>query len=92
MSGKTVSFPSKPKTAADEWIEQGAAEKPATATLETRIYQERTANAGRMKRFTIDVSEELHARIKIACAERGMVMADEIRRLLEAAFPEKRKS
>ncbi len=40
-----------------------------------------------MKRFTIDVPVELHSRIKIACAQRGKVMADEIRRLLEAEFP-----
>jgi hypothetical protein len=37
-----------------------------------------------VERFTIDVPTDLHARIKIACAERGKVMADEIRRLLEA--------
>ncbi|MBB4397950.1 hypothetical protein GGD62_007088 [Bradyrhizobium sp. ERR14] len=40
-----------------------------------------------MKRFTIDVPVELHARIKVACAQRGKVMADEIRRLLEIEFP-----
>jgi hypothetical protein len=39
-----------------------------------------------MKRFTIDVSAELHRRIKTACAERGTAMADEVRAMLEERF------
>lgn len=42
-----------------------------------------------MKRFTIDVSESLHKRIKSQCAMRGLKMADTIRELLEQEFPEK---
>lgn len=44
--------------------------------------------AERMKRLTIDVSENLHMRIKSQCAMRGVNMADELRELLEAHFPE----
>jgi len=79
MSGKTVQFkmPAKPATA-EEWIGQGAATEA------------KPAPTGPMKRFTIDVPLDLHARIKITCAERGKVMADEIRRLLEAEFPERK--
>ena len=44
-------------------------------------------SAGKMKRFTIDVPEELHRRIKLACAGRGTKMADEIRAVLEKHFP-----
>jgi predicted DNA binding CopG/RHH family protein len=40
-----------------------------------------------MKRFTIDVSEGLHKRIKMQCAARGQKMADVIRELLEREFP-----
>ena len=40
-----------------------------------------------MKRFTIDVSETLHRRIKAKCAAKGMVMADVIRAILEGQFP-----
>jgi hypothetical protein len=40
-----------------------------------------------MKRFTIDVPEHLHRRIKAQCALQGVKMADEIRRLLEERFP-----
>ena len=41
-----------------------------------------------LKRLTIDIPEPLHRRIKVACAQGGAKMADEIRRLLEERFPE----
>lgn len=41
----------------------------------------------KMKRFTIDVPQDLHARVKIACAKQGLNMADELRRILEREFP-----
>lgn len=40
------------------------------------------------KRFTIDVPETLHRRVKIRCAERGQKMSDVVRNLLEQQFPE----
>jgi hypothetical protein len=42
-----------------------------------------------MKRLTIDVPVSLHKRIKTQCAADGVVMADEIRSLLEKHFPGK---
>jgi predicted membrane GTPase involved in stress response len=42
-----------------------------------------------MKRLTIDVPVDLHKRIKTQCAAAGVVMADEIRNLLEKHFPNK---
>ena len=39
--------------------------------------------AERMKRFTIDVPESLHRRIKAECALRGVKMADFLRETLE---------
>lgn len=41
----------------------------------------------KMKRFTIDVPLDLHTRVKIACAQRGQNMADELRKILEREFP-----
>ena len=41
----------------------------------------------RMKRFTIDVPESLHRRIKAECALRGVKMADYLRQTLEKLFP-----
>ena len=43
----------------------------------------------RMKRFTIDVPESLHRRIKAECALRGVKMADYLRQTLENLFPPK---
>ena len=43
----------------------------------------------RMKRFTIDVPEGLHRRIKAECALRGVKMADYLRQTLENLFPPK---
>lgn len=38
------------------------------------------------KRFTIDVPAELHRRIKIGCAAKGVKMADAIREILDREF------
>ena len=43
--------------------------------------------AEKMKRFTIDVTESLHRRVKSQCAAKGVDMADELRRILEEKFP-----
>jgi len=44
------------------------------------------------KRFTIDVPIDLHSRIKVGCARRGLKMADVLRELLEREFPPALKS
>jgi ParG len=75
MSGKTVQFKMPAPKSADAWVGQG---------VEPHLAE---APAMKMKRFTIDVPQELHARVKIACAQRGLNMADELRRILEREFP-----
>ncbi len=64
--------------------------KPAgeTATAEQWVASGKTETEA-MKRFTIDVPESLHRRIKIQCAAQGLKMADEIRALLDKHFPPK---
>lgn len=42
---------------------------------------------GHTKRLTIDVSPDLHKRIKAACVDEGKKMADVIRAVLEVRFP-----
>lgn len=77
---KKVSFAPKPTAKTpDQWVQGTAASAPAKKG-------QGTAQAETMKRFTIDVPTSLHARIKIACAQRGTKMADEIRTLLEKHF------
>jgi hypothetical protein len=77
MSGKTVQFKMPAPKSADAWVGQGVEPPLASAA----------AAAVKMKRFTIDVPQDLHARVKVACAQRGLNMADELRRILEREFP-----
>lgn len=39
-----------------------------------------------MKRLTVDLPAELHARVKAQCAMRGVKISDEIRAMLEERF------
>ena len=50
--------------------------------------EERAGQAkGPTKRLTLDIDQELHRRVRVACATEGLVMADVIRDLLERRFP-----
>lgn len=40
-----------------------------------------------MKRLTVDISEDLHARIKVDCATKRQNMADALRAVLERNWP-----
>jgi ParG len=84
MSRKTVAMkmPVKTSDPMEAWV--GAAHNEAAPVL-TVV----PAAAQPMKRFTIDVPETLHKRVKMACAERGTKMADVIREMLEGEFPVK---
>ncbi len=79
---KKVSFTPKPEPAkaADDWVQGTNTPQPE------REGEAPVTPTEKMKRFTIDVPASLHARIKIACAQRGTKMADEIRALLEQTF------
>jgi hypothetical protein len=69
--------------------------KPTRTAGETEKAAEQWVASGKtesieaMKRFTIDVPESLHRRIKIQCASQGLKMAAEIRALLDKHFPPK---
>lgn len=76
MTGKKVTFGGKPHAfsaaSPDDWVTSRVLPEPMPEV--------------KMKRLTLDVSEELHRKIKSACANRGVKMADEIRALLETHF------
>lgn len=82
---KSVNFklPPAAKTA-EEWVGQGI--EPHIKQI-VAVAQAAQPEAVVMKRFTIDVSADLHRRIKMACVDRGQVMADVIREMLEEKFP-----
>ncbi len=62
-----------------------SARREASAEADKWVENRKTpALAERMKRLTIDVPESLHRRLKMSCAGRGVKMADDIRRALEA--------
>lgn len=78
---KKISFNAKPSNAqppvnVDAWVEN-------------RPFEEAKPREP-MKRLTVDVPLSLHKRIKSQCAMENLVMADEIRLLLENRFPEKK--
>lgn len=79
---KRVAFGARPErseTTPDEWV---ANRGTASAKTEEATPKEPT------KRLTIDVSADLHRRIKVGCALKGSNIADELRDLLERHFPE----
>ena len=74
---KTISFKPVKPASPDDWVKSA---KPL----------DREASATEpMKRFTIDVPVRFIARVKVACAQRGLKMADVLRELLEREFPTK---
>jgi predicted DNA binding CopG/RHH family protein len=84
---KKVAFNTPKKTApadADDWVQNARQADPeATTAIATASLSPVEA----MKRFTIDVPNELHRRIKTQCAMRGAKMADVLREILEREFP-----
>lgn len=77
----------------DTWVKERPTpaadrETPAPAPVQVAEPSPEPAQlAEPMKRFTIDVAESLHKRIKAQCAMRGVKMADVIRDMLEREFP-----
>ena len=75
---KKVNFASRPATpspAADQWVSERAVTPPPAAAVP-------------MKRLTIDLEDAQHRRFKMLCAQHGLKMADELRRLLEHRIAE----
>ena len=82
---KSVAFnnPVRAPDPADSWV----AERKADAEAAPVVVAPPVALDEPTKRFTIDVAEKLHTRIKVTCAQRGVKMADVLRDLLEREFP-----
>jgi hypothetical protein len=88
MSKKTVPFkmPVKAPDPAEVWVQkrEGALATDRETPVVTALPEPESEP---MKRFTIDVPESLHKRIKAQCALRGDKMADVIRAMLDREFP-----
>ncbi|MBY0588710.1 hypothetical protein K2X85_16170 [bacterium] len=73
ISFNTKPTKSRPPNNADAWVENRELSQPEIRET--------------MKRLTVDVPLSLHKRIKSHCAMANLIMADEIRDLLEKRFP-----
>jgi hypothetical protein len=60
----------------------------SSAALDAFVTGEKRSAGEKHKRFTFDVPESLHRRVKAGCATRGIDMADLMRAYLEKEFPE----
>lgn len=96
---KQVSFKvpaSKLASGADAWIANRGAEPAsdreggnvtALKTVEATPAEVPVAHKEKMVRFTFDIPEKLHRRIKSHCGANGLKMADVVRAFLEREFP-----
>jgi hypothetical protein len=71
----TVAQP-RPVPTADDWVSQKTEPEAPPAPI---------------KRITVDVSEDLHTRIKVGCAAARVKMADAVREVLERTWPAKER-
>lgn len=62
-------------------------QRPKAPSPDSWIKSETPTAAGRTKRLTLDIPEELHKRVRLACVERGAFVSDVVRDLLDKAFP-----
>lgn len=94
---KKVSFGAKPQTAAqqnpDDWVSSGGSGSGggngtgSPAGSASAAEQLQAPLRGVTKRLTFDISVDLHTRVKVQCARKGVKVADELRLLLEEHFP-----
>ena len=68
-------------------ISDGRPSKNAERSIDDWVEGKKQDDKEPTKRLTIDVSISLHKRIKSQCALADLVMADEIRDLLDRRFP-----
>ncbi len=100
MAGKKVGFKPKPNNSklddVENWVNERVTsdvEPSPQDTAATPRPNVRRATADevvevkpKMKRLTIDVTEELHKAIKMKAVEQGTPMADMLRSLLESNY------
>ncbi len=77
MSQKSIVIQRPKPAGAEAWINDAVKSSVPAVANERR------------KRLTLDVSEDLHRRIKMSCVGQGELMADVLRDILETAFPDK---
>ena len=97
QSGKKTTIPPKPNAAQhiaqlDQFVTGTTAEPPITSptvappleTIATTLAHE--SEKAKMKRLTLDISEDLHKAIKMQSVTLGIPMVDMLRTLLESNY------
>ena len=86
MAAKKIEIKKKPTVAqADAWVEKRKAEPQKRAKIKN--FSGKTKEAPKeLRRFTIDISEQLHRKIKAKAAMEGVTMAKMLRYILEKEF------
>jgi hypothetical protein len=64
---------------AEAWVRESDAPPPKAEVPKAELYE---------ARLTLDISKALRGRIKVAAFQRGITVAEMLRAMLEAAFPE----
>jgi hypothetical protein len=98
-SGKKTTIPPKPNAAQqiaklDQFVTSGAIEETSSiaatpTTTTTELVIENTteiSEKAKMKRLTLDISEDLHKAIKMKSVSLGIPMVDMLRTLLESNY------
>jgi predicted DNA binding CopG/RHH family protein len=79
---KKVNFNVKPSTPnVDSWVNTRSVEAEAEVQVDVE-----PVSKPKMKRLTLDITEELHKAIKLKSVQEGVPMADLLRVLLEKNF------
>ena len=88
MAAKKVPFTAKP-SAADKFVSGNLATEaqPVEAQEETIVQAPQTeTEKTKLKRLTLDISEELHRSIKMKSVSLGIPMVDMLRTLLDSNY------
>ncbi len=84
MPNKKVGFKPKPQNNQSGNVEKWVSDRELSEQTSHTVERNKPTEAkSKMKRLTIDVSEELHRAIKMRAVEQGVPMADMLRSLLE---------
>lgn len=77
MRKPSFSIGERPAKNVEQWVQRGDRDTPS-APIKSTLYT---------KRLTLDITPQLHGRIKLAAIAAGTTAADLLRDLLEREFP-----
>lgn len=86
-TGKKVTFSATPPSAQlDQWVNATPTESALPLPTPQPTVPTKPIETVKMKRLTLDISEELHRSIKLKAVTQGVSMVDLLRDLLEQTY------